>query len=132
MAATALYDGYCSFCKACKRVVDLLDWFRAITWIPFQTPEARRFGIDQQLLEQRMYVVTESKRWSGFAAWKQILLRLPALYLGLAASALLWLWSLIPWLLFFAPVFEPIGEHVYDWIARNRHRVPGSTCEREP
>jgi predicted DCC family thiol-disulfide oxidoreductase YuxK len=36
-------------------------------------------------------------------------------------------------LAFFFPVFNPIGELVYDWVARNRYRLSsGGACAVEP
>ena len=127
-----LFDGFCSFCRFSQQVVDALDWFRAFQWLPFQKPGAERFGISPELLEARMYLVSGSRQWSGFAAWKQILVRLPATWILIAASALLSPYLLVAWLLLFLPFTAPIGERVYYWIARHRHRLPGSTCRLEP
>lgn len=130
-AATVLYDGYCSMCRTSQKVVARLDWFRLLTWIPFQRPEAARFGVPRHVLENTMCMAYGSRQWFGFAAWKQILLRLPVTYALIAASAVIQPWLLIAWAAFFMPFTEPIGERVYQWVARNRHRVPGSTCQRD-
>lgn len=128
---TVLYDGYCTMCRACQRVVDRLDWLRIFIWIPFQRPEADRFGVPRSVLENTMCLARGSSRWFGFAAWKQILLRLPIVYVVIAGTALVSPWLLMLWAAFFVPFTEPIGERVYQWVARNRHRIPGSTCQRE-
>ena len=127
-----LFDGYCSFCRLSQRIVESLDWLRLIRWLPFQTAGADRFGIARDLLEARMYMVSGSRQWSGFAAWKQILLRLPATWALIGASGLISPYLLLAWVAFFLPLTAPIGERVYDWIARNRHKLPGSTCRLEP
>jgi predicted DCC family thiol-disulfide oxidoreductase YuxK len=89
-----------------------------------------QFGIAPEVFETTMIAIAGPSRWSGFAAWKQVLLRLPVLYLLIGAS--LWLsgWFLLAWFGFFAPFTAPIGEAVYRWIAQNRHKVPGATCQR--
>ena len=128
---TVLFDGYCSFCRTAQRAVDRLDCLELIRWVPFQSAAADRFGIPRDQLEQRMYVVAGEKQWSGFAGWKQILLRLPATYVLIASSCIISPYFLAGWLLFFVPITEPIGERVYDWIARNLYSLPVSTCQRE-
>lgn len=127
-----LYDGTCSFCVASKRMTDRIDVSRALEWLPIQRPEAARFGISRDLLEERMYMVSGDRRWSGFAAWKQILLRLPVFYVVVGASVWITPWALAGWLLLYLPPAAPVGEWVYDWVARNRFRFPGATCQREP
>lgn len=130
--SVVLFDGYCSLCRASQRVVDRFDWLRLIRWLPFQEPEASRYGITRDALEARMYLVRGSKRWSGFAAWKQILLRLPVVWLLIAGSVCLSPYLLLLWVAFLLPLTEPAGERVYDWVARNRYKLPGSTCRFDP
>jgi predicted DCC family thiol-disulfide oxidoreductase YuxK len=59
---------------------------------------------------------------------QRILLRLPLLYL--AAAVTLWIsWAFaLLWLLLFSPLVHPPGDVIYRWVARNRSRLPGSTC----
>src|SRR5688572_15298685 len=128
---TVLFDGYCTMCRASARTVDRLDWFRLIRWIPFQAREAETFGIPREVLEATMCTISGVRRWFGFTAWKQILLRLPILYLLIAGTAWVSPWLVLLWVAFFAPVAEPIGQRVYEAIARNRHKIPGSTCQRQ-
>ena len=123
-----LYDGRCSMCRFSGRVVRSLDWLQQMWWIPFQSPEAERFGIPLDVLENTMCAVGGKRYWFGFAAWKQVLLRLPISYLLIGASAFVSPWVLPLWVAFFIPLTSPIGERVYQWVARNRHRVPGATC----
>ena len=66
---------------------------------------------------------------SGFAAFKRMLLANPVTYFFFAAAVLASGWvsaglrSLVIAALvaFFFPMFSPVGEAVYNWIARNRH-----------
>jgi predicted DCC family thiol-disulfide oxidoreductase YuxK len=129
--AVVIYDELCSFCRTTQRIIASLDWLRSLEWVPLQSPRAERFGIPRESLEKSIYLVAQSGRWSGFAACKKILLRLPVLYILIAASAFLTPWLLVAWLLFFLPPAAPVGERVYDWVARNRFRLPGSSCKRE-
>lgn len=110
-------------------MVERFDWLRAIRWVPFHDPEAHRFGIPQHILGTTVCTVSGLKQRFGFAAWKQILLRLPVVYLAVAASIAVSPWLAIAWIVIFAPVTAPAGERVYQWVARNRHRVPGATCQ---
>ncbi|MDX2153427.1 MAG: DUF393 domain-containing protein [Bryobacteraceae bacterium] len=112
-----VYDGDCGLCERSRRVVESLDWLGAFTWIKSQDPAAAPLHVDPS----RVWAIDGPRRWSGYAAWRQILLRLPAFYVLSAALALLPLLALLP-------VFDPLGERLYTWVAHNRHRLPGPTC----
>ena len=130
MKATVIFDGDCGFCQRARDAAGWLDWFHALDWKPLQDPAVERFGIARVELECRMYFVSGERHSGGFAAVKAVLLRLPALYLVAAAACLLTPWSLLAFVVLFSPVFTPLGNRLYDWIARNRYRLPGSTCKR--
>lgn len=123
-----LYDGHCGFCEWTKGMVTRVDWLRAIEWVPLQSEAAQQFGIPRERLEGRMHVVGVRHVWSGWRAWKQILLRLPLTWIVMVATTAMTPWFGLWWLLFWSPLVNPIGEAGYDWVARNRHRLPGSTC----
>ena len=133
MPSTVIYDADCGLCQRTRAAVEALDWFRTLRWVPQQDPAALRFGITRQKLEKSVYLVTPGGgRFHGFAAVKQILLRLPAAYVLAAAAVRRQPAAALAGIgLFFAPAFHPVGQIAYEWVARNRYRVPGSTCEAE-
>ncbi len=63
-------------------------------------------------------VLRQGERLTHWRAVKAMALHTP----------LVWL-TVLP-LLAFLPVFDPIGERIYAWIARNRYRLGGDTCDR--
>jgi predicted DCC family thiol-disulfide oxidoreductase YuxK len=130
-SSTVIYDGDCGFCRLCRRSVERLDFLRRMRWLPMRSPEANRFGVPQASLERRMYLLRGGRHWSGFAAVKQILLRLPVFYVFVGLAASFSSWSVPAILLLLSPVFASVGERLYDWVAHNRGRLPGSTCERQ-
>jgi len=137
---TVLYDGDCGFCDRTRVWMERFDLEKLFVWKPFQ--QARDLhGISQEALRQRLYLVTEKKKYSGFQAFKIMLLFNPLSYFVMLGALVLpqsvYLhhrsWVAIFFLLFFSPLFVPAGETAYAWIARNRHRIlSGATCAVEP
>jgi predicted DCC family thiol-disulfide oxidoreductase YuxK len=81
-----------------------------------------------------LHLVADDRVWTGFAAFRAMVLLNPVAYsvalvvLLAAAHAGLSNWLLATLLVLFAPLLTPVGEAVYDWVARNRHRIPPRTC----
>ncbi|HBY64357.1 MAG TPA: hypothetical protein DEH78_31435 [Solibacterales bacterium] len=116
---TVIYDGDCALCERSRRVVTALDWLGAFEWVRSQDPAALPYAVDPA----RVWAIAGARRWSGYHAWRRILLRLPAFYLlGIALAFL-------PFLLLL-PVFDPLGERLYAWVAKNRGRIAGAACDR--
>jgi predicted DCC family thiol-disulfide oxidoreductase YuxK len=127
-----LYDGDCGFCESTRRFFEAIAAEPLVQWRPFQAaPDLH--GIPLEALKKRIHVVVDQKIYSGFAAVKTLLLYNPAVYFVIAAVLAVpepevfpyrrWL-AMVLWMMF-APFFNPIGEWVYDLVARNRHRLPG-------
>lgn len=135
-----LYDGDCGFCFRTRRWMERFDLEKLFVWEPFQQAKDLH-GISQEALRQRLYLVTEGKKYSGFRAFKIMLLYNPLTYFAMLTALMfpqsVYLhhrsWVAIFFLLFFSPLFVPIGETAYAWIARNRHRIlNGASCVVEP
>lgn len=126
--ATVIYDGDCGICTRIRRAVERLDWLRVLRWVPQQAVEAAAFGIPAEDLQQRLYVAAGARRWGGFAGVKQMALRVPLFWMVVGASALVSPWLLLGWAVLFSPLAVPVGDRLYAWVARNRYRLPGSTC----
>jgi hypothetical protein len=70
---------------------------------------------------------------AGYAAFRKMLLYNPLTYFflyGLLTERQFPGFHYRKWLamalvLLFSPLMNPVGEAVYDWIAKNRHRIPG-------
>ena len=113
-----------------------MDFEGLFTWEPFQQA-SNLHGISLDALRQRLYVVTEKKKYSGFAAFKIMALYNPLTYfimlIALLGPQAIYFHhrSLVAafFVFIFSPFFAPIGQSVYDVVARNRHAIfPGGTC----
>ncbi len=133
MRGVLLYDGECGLCLCSRRAIEPLDIFHSIEWLPYQHPDARRFGIPYEEMEQSIQFVAGPKRWSGFAAVKQVLLRLPLLYAAAGLAAARRPKLVIPAVaLFFSPPFQPAGQALYHFVSEHRHEVPRNLCGCAP
>jgi predicted DCC family thiol-disulfide oxidoreductase YuxK len=135
-AATVLYDGDCGLCARTRKVMERLDIEGMFDWKPFQQASDLH-GIPQEALRQRLYVVTEKKKYSGFAAFRIMALYNPLTYFAILVTLLgpqaLYFHhrSLVAafFVFLFSPFFVPIGQAAYDVVARNRHAIfPGGSC----
>ena len=130
MPATVIFDADCGLCQRTRRAAEALDWFATMRWLPQQDPAAVAFGIPREELETSVYLVSaHGRKYHGFDAVKQVLLRLPATYAVAGAAMAKTRWSARPIVLFFSPLFQPAGEAAYGWVAANRYFFPGSTCK---
>jgi predicted DCC family thiol-disulfide oxidoreductase YuxK len=73
----------------------------------------------------------DARHWGGWLAVKRIWFRLPIFYVTLIGAGLLSLWLAAAILVLLTPLGNPAGSAIYRWIARNRHRLPGSQCRLE-
>ncbi len=125
-----LYDGDCGFCTRTRQLLERFDIDGQFAWKAFQRAEDLH-GIPEEALRQRLYVVTEDKKYSGFSAFRIMALYNPLTYFVLLLSLIppqpklfhYRYWLAASFLLFFSPVFVPVGEAVYSWVARNRHHI---------
>jgi len=85
-------------------------------------------GLTEAEMDDSVWLVRGANRWCRTAAMQRILLRLPILYA--VAGFTLWIsWAFaLSWVVLFSPLARPAGDAIYRWVARNRYRLPGSTC----
>ena len=130
---TVLYDGDCGFCEATRRFFERLDFDRVYDWRPFQGGAGDRWGIARQELKRAAFVVAGGRAYGGFRAFKAITLYNPVTYFVLALLLTLpgdgpsTFRHVVAGLaiLLYLPAFEIVGEPIYQFVARNRHRLPG-------
>lgn len=130
--SVVIYDGECGLCLCARRFLEALDPWHSLKWIACQAPEARRFGIPVEEMRRSVQFVSGTRRWRGFDATKQIILRLPALYVIAAAAIRTKPVLVFPLALIFSPLFQPAGERLYAWVSENRHRMPRHLCGAVP
>ena len=128
MPATVIYDGDCGLCTRVKDVVEALDWFGTMRWLPQQDSRATQYGISTEDLRNAVYLVTDDGVTHGWSAVKRIALRVPLTYLVAVAAIRKSPWTAIGLALLFSPLANPAGRRLYALVAHNRYRFPGSTC----
>jgi len=133
---TVLYDGDCGLCTRTRRFMERLDLEKLFKWKPFQQTSDLH-GISLEALHERLYVVTNENKYSGFAAFRIMTIYNPITYfvilLTLLGPQALYFHhrSLLAvfYFILFSPPFIPIGQMVYTIIARNRRCIfPGDNC----
>lgn len=115
---TVVYDGDCGFCLRWIRLGKKLDWFHRMDWRPRLEPGLKdRFpGIDDAETKNRMVSIRQDgKKYGGFYSVRDIALQFPLTFL--------------PALLLYIPGAGLVGEPVYRWVAKNRHRFGSTTCK---
>ena len=132
-----IWDGDCGFCAKSKEWVERFDLEQLIEWHPLQSGIGARFGISMDDLTTRLHLVADGRIYTGFRAFRYMAFTNPLTWLLIAVliSAAPENWPdwrravVICALFFFSPVFAPVGERLYDMVARNRHKLmPNSTC----
>lgn len=128
MKATVIYDSDCGLCTRVKSAVEALDWLGTMRWIPLSSAEAAAFGIPRERLEESVHLICGAARSHGWSAVKRMVARLPITYA--VAGVALWRSpsTALGLAALFTPAFNPIGERLYQAVARNRYRLPASTC----
>ena len=113
----ALYDKTCSLCKESKRIFQKIDWLKQINWISLQEyGKNGKVKIDNKSLRREIHIITSSgKILKGFYAIRYLFIHFPV-------TALFGILLYIP----FTPM---IGNPVYQFIAKNRHRFLKSKCD---
>ncbi len=136
-----IYDGDCGFCARSKRWVERFDLEGLLEWRPFQSGAGHAHGITDAEASERIYLVAGKKIYSGFRAFRMMLLFNPvtwfviALLLGVPrGDASTYRRIVVAALLaFLLPPFVPIGEWGYRLVARNRYRLSAnSACAVNP
>jgi predicted DCC family thiol-disulfide oxidoreductase YuxK len=130
---TVIWDGECGFCAQARDRISQFDPDGLFNWVAQQTGIGQRWGLSREALANAMYTVSGERIRSGYAAFRAMIVWLPAFwYAALAAAVLAPRPAVLLLLLFLTPLSNPIGESVYRWVARNRHRFGDQTCAVPP
>lgn len=118
MKTIALYDGTCSLCKETKRIFNKLDWLNKVEWISLQEYEKMQgsLSFSRHDLRRELHIITPAGSVEkGYSAVRRLLLLFPATFL---ISTLLYI-----------PFTALLGDPVYKWIAKNRHKFLKRKCD---
>lgn len=111
-AAFLIYDGDCAFCqKSADWGTKRLGFFPAL--VPSKSVHPASYGLSATDVASRIWLIDGNERFGGHKAAAWILRRQPKL---------LWRWLALL-------VATPLGQLGYWLVAKNRHRLPGSTPE---
>jgi hypothetical protein len=90
------------------------DVLLRVRWVAWQSLEAPPGELTVEDLQREAYIQRDGRFEGGFYAFRRLTLLLP----------LLWPLAPLAWL----PGMDRLGVPAYAWVARNRHRLPGSVC----
>jgi predicted DCC family thiol-disulfide oxidoreductase YuxK len=132
-----LYDGDCGLCARTKRWMERFDLEGMFRWRAYQSGAGLAFGISEADSSRRLYLINDTRIYSGFGAFRMMVLWNPISYLltyvilaapGPGDSRFRSGFVLIL-LLAFSPITTPIADGIYSLIARNRRRLsPAGNC----
>lgn len=120
MKTISLYDGSCSLCKESKKIFEKLDSFQKVHWISLQEYERTKQSISFNKIDLRkeLHIITKSgKVLKGFYAIRYLFLLFPA--------------TIVVGALLYVPFSYLIGNPIYKWIAKNRHRFIKKKCDND-
>ena len=128
---TVLYDADCGICTRVKETMEALDWLATMRWIPNRSAEAATYGIPLESLDHAVYIVGSTGERSGFAAVQAMVARLPLTWFVIAYVIAKRPWTALLFAFLFSSLAVPAGQPLYDLVAQNRYRIPGSTCDNQ-
>jgi predicted DCC family thiol-disulfide oxidoreductase YuxK len=120
--ATLVFDGRCGVCTWFVRVMQRLDRKRRIMAVPYQKPGVpASVGLTAEACRKAAWAVTPKGHHHGGAGAVNLVL---AVALG----------TRLPCTLYRLPLIRHAQDRAYDWIAANRHRLPGDKphCSQRP
>lgn len=120
MKAIALYDETCSLCKESKRILEKFDSFKKVQWVSLQEYEKveQAISFNKVDLRKELHIITnDGKVLKGFYAVRYLLIFFPATFI---VGAIL-----------FVPFSSVIGNPIYKWIAKHRHRFLKKKCDND-
>jgi predicted DCC family thiol-disulfide oxidoreductase YuxK len=115
-------DGGCAFCRWARARIEPFDTDERLNFLDYNdSTVAGQAPFSREELDREIHVRAPDGAWhAGFAAWVELLRAMPFLK---------WLGALLG-----TSVFRKSGPKLYRWVARNRHRLPGSppACRTHP
>ncbi|HET9744450.1 MAG TPA: DCC1-like thiol-disulfide oxidoreductase family protein [Chitinophagaceae bacterium] len=131
-----LYDGDSPFHEKMKSLMKKFDVDNYFRWTAFQSAE-NRHGLTTEQLKDKLHVVVDGKILAGFKAFRTMILYNPLSYLffivliasmspgaALSTPTRILLGSL---LLFISPIFIPVGEAAFSFLAKRRYKLASTS-----
>ncbi|MFC7395493.1 thiol-disulfide oxidoreductase DCC family protein [Scopulibacillus cellulosilyticus] len=111
MKNIVFYDAECPLCSSVKTVIEKLDWFHRIKWMPVQEIEHSdrfRFLQGRDIYDRIHMISSKGHLHAGIYTIRKLLTQLP---LTFPASWILYL-----------PFMDKILDPLYMWISKNRYQ----------
>ncbi|HET7579987.1 MAG TPA: DUF393 domain-containing protein [Bacillales bacterium] len=111
MKHTVFYDAECPLCSNAKKIIEKLDWFHRIEWIPVQKAEKEnRFDfLKGRDIYDRIHMISENGRlYAGIYTIRKLLMLLPLTFP-------------VSWMMYL-PFVDKILDPLYMWVSKNRYQ----------
>ena len=116
MAKLMLYDGDCGFCTSSARIAERLG--TDLETSPWQSrSDLAALGVSPERAAETLHVVDGTDLLLGHHAVARALRGSRPRWARIIGHAIE------------APLVSPVAAAAYSVVARNRHRLPGSTCQ---
>ena len=109
-----IFDGDCGFCTTTANWIEKSS-LTPVEIQPYQWAKLAKFGLTEQEAAAKVQLVVGSKVFAGHHCMAKLLLIQPNALLKLLGAVMV------------MPGIDPISAKVYDWVAANRHKLPGGT-----
>jgi predicted DCC family thiol-disulfide oxidoreductase YuxK len=109
-----IFDGDCGFCTTTANWIE----GRSLTPIeiqPYQWVKLADFGLTEKEAADKVQLIADGKIFAGHHCMAKLLLIQPNALLKFLGAVMV------------MPGVDPISEKVYEWVAANRHKLPGGT-----
>ena len=109
-----IFDGDCGFCTTTANWIEK----RSLTPVeiqPYQWAKLADFGLTEKEAADKVQLIFEGKIFAGHHCMAKLLLIQPNILLKFVGAVMV------------MPGLDPISAKVYEWVAANRHKLPGGT-----
>ena len=109
-----IFDGDCGFCTTTANWIEK----RSLTPLeiqPYQWAKLAGFGLTENEAADKVQLVVDGKIFAGHHCMAKLLLIQPNVLLKFVGAVMV------------MPGVDPISAKVYEWVAANRHKLPGGT-----
>jgi predicted DCC family thiol-disulfide oxidoreductase YuxK len=109
-----IFDGDCGFCTTTANWIEKNSLI-PIEIQPYQWAKLADFGLTEEEAAAKVQLLVGGKVFAGHHCMAKLLLIQPNALLKLLGAVMV------------MPGVDPISAKVYDWVAANRHKLPGGT-----
>lgn len=110
MKHIVFYDARCPLCSSVKAVIEKLDWFRRIQWVPIQEAEGNddfSFLKGRDIYDRIQMLSSKGRLYAGFYTVRKLLTVLPLTFP-------------VSWI-FYLPYMDKVLAPLYMWVSKNRY-----------